>query len=316
MRSVVVLAVAVLVLAACARPAAAPALPPSPSPPVTHPAWVACPPGDDDPTAPLGLPPLPAGFVPAGVVICADGLRTRADGGEDRVRRERRGSDVAALVAALRLPSEPRTAEACDLSLVGVVWFAVLDAAGRWLRPGVAADACGKPRIEVRDALDRLTLTTVRTTVLGETKSAAAAASGCEQRWGEMIGAVTAGSAGSAGSAAPAGGADAPKGPVRLCVYTVPASEQGSGKPAGDFARGGLLPADRWTVLRAKLLAAGPPVPCPAHAGRFAVLRAPDGAGGEVYAELDGCHRLLFSTPSGNALRQGSAALAAEIDRP
>ncbi|MER7281588.1 hypothetical protein ABT369_44840 [Dactylosporangium sp. NPDC000244] len=307
MRSAAVLAVALLVLAACARPPTAPA--PPAAPPEIHPAWVACPAGEGDPTDALGLPRLPTGFVPAEVIVCADGLQTRDDGGEDQVRRERRGSDVAALTAALSLPSAPRTAEACDLSLVGVVWFAVLDAQGRWLRPGVAADACGKPRIEVRDALEHLTLTTVRTTVLGEMKSSAAAKSGCEQGWSDMAGAVA------ADSAPPTGAADASQGPVRLCVYTVPASEQGSGKPAGDFARGGLLPEARWTALRAKLLAAGPAVPCPAHASRFALFRAPDGVGGEVYAELDGCHRLLFTTPSGTALRQGSAALAAEIDQ-
>ncbi|WP_433618020.1 hypothetical protein ACQP2P_19800 [Dactylosporangium sp. CA-139114] len=48
------LAVALIVLAACAAPAL------SPAPPEMHPARVACPPGGDDPTAPLGLPRLPA----------------------------------------------------------------------------------------------------------------------------------------------------------------------------------------------------------------------------------------------------------------
>ncbi|MEU7869209.1 hypothetical protein [Dactylosporangium sp. NPDC049140] len=316
MRSAAVLVTALAVLAGCARPPGASVAAPPTGAPEIHPAWTSCDqvadPGWPDFAAPLGFPRLPADFAPTAVVVCATGPQPRADGGEDMVRLEKHGSDVEALSRALRLPDLPRTAEACTADLPGVVWFAVLDAAGRWLRPGIAGDACGKLRIEVRDAVEHLALTTVHTTVLGETKSSAAASSGCEQRWADMVGAVTA----MPGDAPADRPADAPPGPMRLCLYRVPPSEQGSGKPGGDFERGGPLPDQRWTALRAELLTAGAtPGPCTTHASRFALFRGPDGRGGEVYAELDGCHRLLFDTPSGSTLRQGTAELAAHIDQ-
>jgi hypothetical protein len=315
MRSVAVFVAGLALLAACApkggtQPGGAPS-----GTPEIHPAWTACPPpaGRFDPgdvTAPLGLPRLPADFTPAEVVVCASGTQTRADGGEDSVRLERRGSDVAALTRALRLPDVPFGGGVCTADLPGVPWFVVLDASGRWLRPGIAADACGKLRIEVRGAVEQLHLTTVHTTVLGETRSSASASSGCEQHWADMTGAA-ADEPGLAGRAAAA-----PTGEMRLCLYQVPPSEQGSGKPAGDFERGGVLPAERWTALRTELLAAGPPAPCTAHASRFALFRRTDGRDGEVYVELDGCRRILYTpVEGGTALRQGGPALAAEIDK-
>jgi hypothetical protein len=92
----------------------------------------------------------------------------------------------------------------------------------------------------------------------------------------------------------------------------VPPAEQGSGKPGGDFERGGVLPAATWATLRAAMVPAGRALPCAAHASRFALFRPLDG-GGEVYVELDGCHRMLYSGPSGESLRQGTTALADQI---
>ncbi|WP_432994113.1 hypothetical protein [Dactylosporangium sp. CA-233914] len=311
MRRIAPLAALLAVLAGCAPKPAAEA-PAAPAGPVeVRQRWTGCPADARAGAEPLELPRLPADFTPAEVVVCADEPQKRADGGEDLVRVEKRGSDVEALTRALRLSDQPRTTGACTADLPGVQWFAVLDAAGRWLRPGIAADACGKLRIEARQAVQQLRLNTVSSTVLGETISSAAAASGCEQHWAELVSAV-------AGEPSHTETTfDAPKGEVRLCLYRVPIQEQGTGKPAGTFERGGVLAPQRWSALREDLLKvepAKPPAPCTTPAARFALIRATDGVGGEIYAELDGCHRLLATPPSGNALRQGDAALAQRIE--
>ncbi|MGI5238372.1 hypothetical protein [Dactylosporangium sp. CA-139066] len=312
-RTAAVAALALLLLAGCARPAAVGG--PGTAAADVHDAWTSCAKAIDDPRSSAGasaleLPRLPADFTPAGVVVCAMDLQTRADGGQDEVMAERHGSKVDGLTAALRLPDKPLTATACDLDLPGVAWFAMIDAGGRWVRPGIAHDDCGKLRIEVRDAVEHLELRTVATTVLAEMKSAAAAKAGCEQQWSDMVGTVT-----SNEPAPQEHPFDPPKSDVRLCVYTVPASEQGSAKPAGTFERGGPLPAATWTALRSAMLPAGPARPCPAHASRFALFRPAADNGGEVYVELDGCYRMLWFGPSGAALRQGSAAIADQITK-
>ncbi|MFC7761793.1 hypothetical protein ACFQY4_29920 [Catellatospora bangladeshensis] len=57
------------------------------------------------------LPRLDDGFVPVAVVLCGQEQQRRPDGGEDMMGVERRGEDVAAIVAALRLPDEPTATE-------------------------------------------------------------------------------------------------------------------------------------------------------------------------------------------------------------
>ena len=106
---------------------------------------------------------------------------------------EERADEVAALVAALRLPDEKSTADVCTLEAPLIPWLALLDAQGRWVR---------------------------------EIESDEAAASGCGQRWADMVW-VTGqfgGGQDTSPSALPADDAD-----VRVCIYRVPASEQGGG---------------------------------------------------------------------------------------
>jgi hypothetical protein len=295
----------------------------SPGPPAVSSQWRSC-----DEAAPpekvvpdsggdaFALPRLDGagGFVPVAAVICAVVPEKRADGGTDLVAIEERATDIAALVEALRLPDERSTDGVCDLSLVSPPWLALVDAGGRWIRPGVPFDACGKPRIEVREATEALTLTRVSTRGLRQIESAAAAATGCGQGWADMVWVTT-----QDGSVAP--------GPIdelrvwadelRVCVFAVPAEQQRSGKPAGDFVRGGpLTPARRDAVERA-LLAAGPAVPCDTPAGRFALVSRPDHTHGEIYVELDGCRRILVSpVDTEPVLAQGDAALAALLATP
>jgi hypothetical protein len=241
-------------------------------------------------------------------VVCAHRHDQRLDGGEDLVATEGRTDDIAALLAAVRLPDEPRSG-ICTMELPIISWFALLDSEGRWVRPGVPADSCGKIRIEVRDALKALHLTEVSKRALREIQSAEAHAAGCSQHWADIISAETGQGRRDwvplAGDPFLGGGYD-----VRLCVYRVPGSGRGGGKHSGDFDSGGLLPAGRWRAIAKKLAEAEPAEDCDRRAGRFAVLRRADESYGEIYVELDGCRRVLV-TPVGisASLVQGDEAL-------
>ena len=282
--------------------------------PEVHAAWQSCaaeqqPSAVPRPAAPAEqLPRLGSGFTPVAVVVCTTVPRSTPAGGEDLVAAEQRAGSVDALTAALRLRDERPARGPCTADLVTLPWFALLDAQQRWVRVSAPVDGCGKPRAEVRAALAGLRLTTVTSSKVGEITSSAAAAAGCEQHWADMV-SVTA--RGRSTAAPPAGYAPAPGSTVRLCVYRVPANERSSGKPAGTFVAGGLLGPTRWAAIRAALPHGVPARPCSSAAGRFAVLR-PTGAG-EIYVELDGCHRLLSTLPSGG-LGQATPALVTTIE--
>jgi hypothetical protein len=286
----------------------------APGPPEVHERWESCatarpaaasaPPGVDDGREALRLPRLDDGFAAVSAVLCRGAIHRRPGGGEDMVAAEERADDVTALVAALRLPDEKPTADICTMELVILPFIALLDAQGRWVRPGVPVSACRQPRREVRDAVDRLTLRPVSSRPLGQITSDRAAAAGCTQRWADMV--WVTGESGSAESASPAalppGDAD-----VRICVYAVPAGQRGGGKPAGDFVAGGKLPAGRWAEVRHALTTAAPAAPCTTPSSRFAVLHLP---AGQVYVEADGCRRALIDTgTTPPALRQAGTAL-------
>src|SRR6185312_2757711 len=115
-------------------------------------------------------------FVPVAAVLCGREVRPRAGGGREQVATERRADEIAALLAALRLPDQGRGRGefACTLDLLVPPWLALLDDRGRWLRPYLPTDSCGKPRPEVRAALDGLRLTTVDTRTVGLVESSAA----------------------------------------------------------------------------------------------------------------------------------------------
>ncbi|HYN97582.1 MAG TPA: hypothetical protein VES42_27405 [Pilimelia sp.] len=316
--------VAVAVLAGCAGRAVDGGQP-APAPtgtPVVHPRWTSCDaalgPATGNPKEQLlgggadgaALPRLDDSLRPVAAVVCHRVAQRRPGGGEDLVAREDRAGDVAALVAALRLPDEPRTADACALDLPRVAWFALLDEDGRWVRPGLPADACGKVRIEVRDAVAALDLRPVRSTAVGEIESSAAAAAGCSMQWADMVWVET--REPGAGRAGRLGTALSPAGQLRWCVYRVPAAERGSGKPAGEFERGGVLAPPRRAAIERALAAAPPARLCTSQASRFGLLRPVDGTSGEVYVELDGCRRVMAVPPAGGVvLAQGDAALAA-----
>ncbi|MFC4019456.1 hypothetical protein ACFOW4_16145 [Micromonospora sp. GCM10011542] len=257
--------------------------------------------------------PIPPAFTPVAAVLCGRHVQPQPDGGQDLVSTERRAEDIAALVAALRLPDQASTGDiACSADLVVPPWLALLDQRDRWLRPSVPTDVCGKPRAEVRAALDGLRLVTVATRTVREVESPAAAVAGCAPRWADMVWVET---AARRAMATPGTARNAP--PLRLCVYRVPASERGGGKPAGDFAYGGQLAQERQAAVLRALAVTRPVADCATPASRFAVLRPADGAAApHWYVELDGCRRFLVVSATGPPqLGQGDAALAELLAR-
>jgi hypothetical protein len=252
--------------------------------PVIQPAWTSCA-GKTAETA--DLPHLDDSFQPVAAIVCPAGL-------------ENRTTDVTALVAALRLPDEPRTADLCTLELYVPPFLALLDEQGRWVQPGMPLNSCGKVRREVRDALDKL--------AVPETEAAEAA---CSRQWADMV--WVTGQLGAAGQGQPAvvpPGFDGPV-EVRLCVYRVPENQQGSGKPAGDLVSGRSLSEPQWAAVKREIESAPAAPDCQTPASRFAVLHF---GAGQLYVELDGCRRLLAPAADGTqTLRQASPALVKSL---
>ncbi|MGQ5262725.1 hypothetical protein ACTWLT_18460 [Micromonospora sp. ZYX-F-536] len=320
-RTVLVTALVGAALGGCAGRDGGPAVTDDPGPARIVEKWTSCAeaaPRSAELPAPEGDDPavgrIDPAFTPVAAVVCGREIQPRPGGGRDQVATERRAEEIAPLVAALRLPDKRADGEiACTLDMVVPPWLALLDERGRWLRPYLPTDECRKPRAEVLEALGALPLTTVDTRTVGQVESAAAEAAGCEQRWADMVWVES--TMGRPGPPAPASVPDA--GPLRLCVYQVPASEQGGGKPGGDFAYGGPLPPDRQAAVLRILAKAGPAAECATPASRFAVLRPLHGTGGpDRYVELDGCRRfLVLPTAGGSQLGQGDATLAEMLRR-
>jgi hypothetical protein len=250
------------------------------------------------------LPRLTDDFAAVAAVVCGADSRRRPDGSEHLIGTQDRSAEVAALVAALRLPDEPRTRQPCADDNPTVAFFVLLDAEGRWVRPGVPRDACGKQRAEVRTAVGTLALTRVSTWPIRQLRSAEAAAAGCSQQFTNDV-AVYARSGGWAKTVSRLFRAGSR---VRLCVYRVPESARHGDSPTGDFSAGRLLSAGQGAAVdEAVRRAPRGDAACAEPTGRFAVLR--DTAGGEaVFVELDGCRRVTV-TPLNDApsLQQATA---------
>ncbi|RAO01437.1 hypothetical protein [Micromonospora noduli] len=272
---------------------------------ITGPTTETSPPAVKEPT--IGR--IDPAFTAVAAVICGREIRPGPNGGQEQIATERRAEQIAPLLTALRLPSEQTGGEvACTLEMVIPPWLALVDDRGRWLRPQIPTDSCGKPRAEVIAALAGPQWTTVGTRTIRQIESAAAEAAGCAQQWTDMVWVETRN-----GNPGPAGpGLPPAAGPLRLCVYQVPASLQEGEKPAGDFVYGGPLPIERQAGVLRALSNRRAVVDCATPATRFAVLRPLEGAGPDRYVELDGCRRFLVAPASGGAqLGQGDDALAA-----
>jgi hypothetical protein len=80
---------------------------------------------------------LDVDFAAVAAIVCGGDTQDRPDGSQYSTATEDRAGDVAKLVAALRLPDEPRTQRLRTHEYFTVPWFVLLDVQGRWVRPGV-----------------------------------------------------------------------------------------------------------------------------------------------------------------------------------
>ncbi|MEV0900043.1 hypothetical protein [Actinoplanes sp. NPDC049802] len=241
----------------------------------------------------LNMPLLDDSFQPVSAVVCATGPKQRPSGGSDLVEVESRADDLSRLLPTLRLPDAQSTAEACTADLPAVPWLVLLDAEGRWVRPGVPIDECGKPRHEFRDAFSQMKMTEVAGEVVRELESDAAVSAGCSQTYGDMTWTY-----GSFDNVREVNVESLPAATeVRRCVYFVPEKERGNDKAAGDFRSGGLMDDGAWAAIRAELVASTTAPACTTPASVFAVLHLT--SGGSVSVERDGCKRALVEPIDG-----------------
>lgn len=264
---------------------------------------------------PQGCPQLPPprgealsrDEVPTAVLECmADVEIVPGDGEWSTAVRRRAIGGLPALVAALRLPSQPRTDGACTMELRMPV-LVQLEVGGERVRVATPRDPCGKTRPEVVHAYQALSWQTQGRTRVTRLRPEAAVKAGCEP-WKDMV-------ASTAHEARTAGPGDVFAGfrTVGVCRYrsNYPAGwvDDGRSTIAGTPESGEVLGIAASAEVVKLLAAAGPAAECGRPHRRFAVLER--GGGTEVYVELDGCLRILAPD---NTLRQGDARLASLLD--
>ncbi|MEU4565031.1 hypothetical protein [Micromonospora sp. NPDC023956] len=271
---------------------------PATGPPTVRAQWRSCavdaPMDPEPPQVALTLPRLDGSFPATAAIHCQLDHRRRADGGLDLVLTEGRATDLTLLITALRRPDTSTGPEACTLEGPWVPNLLLIDGRGRWIRPGIPVDGCGKPLPDVVTTVRGLRLTTVSERVVREIESAGAARSGCSQDHRDVVASDT----GYPDSSVRPGRGAVPfrsSDPVRLCGYRVSADKSGPADPVGDFAYGRTLSPQQRTSVERALTTLPPAADCVGSAHRFAVLANPNGVGGAVYIELDHCRRVLVS---------------------
>jgi uncharacterized protein YceK len=246
-----------------------------------------------------GLEHLPADVVPTTLIECDVVSRTFAGEGVWSVTQERQAtSSIDAVVAAMRLPSEPVPLnQACPAILILVPWFGFFDAAGHWVRADVPRDSCGQPQAAVRNALQALTFTTISETRLKQEQTPEqvrladeATALGCDPTWKDVIGSL----AGDPAANDPAAGSplDDAAVPTVLCRLRTSA-----GLPYGndlEFVSGTRLSPALGAQLAHALGASRPVRPCTVEHSAVALLKT--AADGWALIEVDGCHRTYGSS--------------------
>jgi hypothetical protein len=252
--------------------------------------------------------PLAAGATPTAVLRCDTRREAVRGDGEWLIEVRERATDVGALVAALRLPSLPRTEDPCSTEGRGPLPV-VVEVGGSTLLVAPPTDACGKVRLEVEEAFTALHRSEVSRRPLRRERSAAAVAGGCDVQSDEL--------ATSAAYAEPDGPGPvlAPSTETHVCRYrsVYPwgwsrwdwTRENRSGPAVGGEPQSGFRASESQVAeIGARLAAAWPAAPCEAVHTTFAVIR--QGETSMTFVELDGCRRIL--APDGT-LRQGDAVL-------
>lgn len=263
--------------------------------------------------------PLPAGFDAVAVVECKTVAQTVPGDGEWQFAdAQRADSGLAALLAALRLPSQPPPSGTYACTAIGMVqpYFGLVDANGNVIRPRLPQTACGLPQIKALDALSALSWRTEAQQRLNQTQNQQEVVSGCYPQYKDVF------ELSQPTSALPWSKTShqANTLPAMACIYAAgymprsPGSTTESSAVVGDdFIRGTRLDSVQESALVHELSLVGdsPAPKCSQTATRFAVLFVTDAAG--VGVELDGCQRVLwpdgYLSPAPASLIQTISAL-------
>lgn len=107
--------------------------------------------------AALPAAPVPAGFVPAAVVVCTPAIVLVNGGASAAPVRKIAVTGLGRLVAALRAPT-PRLppGTVCATQLVYLPWFVLVGENGQVIRPKIPLGPCGELSAAVMHSLDAL----------------------------------------------------------------------------------------------------------------------------------------------------------------
>jgi hypothetical protein len=258
---------------------------------------------------PISLPEgsVPAGFATAWVLRCSEAVRPVSGNGRWWFDvEERTDSGLGPLLAALRRPDEampPGTV--CSGIGVGETPVALVDAAGRVVHPRMPRNSCGHPQQQVLDALAALRFRETRATPRQQEQSQQSVDTRCGQMWIDLGADVF------ARSKPIASRRMWPKTPdaVRICLW----QPQGSGPPR--LVRAGTVTGADLARLVARLDQLSAAAACTVPHHRFAVLEE-EPHGDLVYAELDGCRRILRPDHTLGELDPTTVELIIRLARP
>jgi hypothetical protein len=254
---------------------------------------------------------VPAGFVAVSASRCLFRIEPVPGDGSWQVRVEQRATGgLAALVAALRLPSVENRGMMC--SAVGhlPVVITLTDAQGRSVVPLIPHGTCGGPLPEVTRAIEALPWQETGRTRVNQVQTQLEIDSGCPARYKPMVALSADRAPGGDRFPFPGGQPSA----VRVCRYRLDPSDTMTGRAGlGRYQIGVLDTAGTLTgksltrVLQA--VAAAPPVrSCTEPEAPFAVLTPAD-RGPVAYVELAGCYRVADESGTVRQLDAATAAL-------
>lgn len=251
--------------------------------------------------------PLPASFVPVAVLRCVTGDQTIPGKGEwETATLQRADKDLAALIAALRLPPIARSpGMMCPDLVILPPQIALVNAAGKTLFPRLPTGGCGLIQGPVLVAVAALPWQTVSVRLVAQVQSQAEVSSGCTSAYSDPFAQSE-----SYRRAPGAAGYAALPSSLRICVYAA-----GNGTDGSQLLRGTTVTGPAATALIDGLSSPLRLTVCTLPRAMFAVVTGLSADGPVVYVELGGCDRVYRpESLSGGVLgmSMGQATPAAE----
>jgi hypothetical protein len=247
---------------------------------------------------------LPPSFVPVAVLRCVSGYQTIPGKGQwQTATLQRADKDLAALIAALRLPPLVRSPRMlCPEIAMVPPQIALINADGKALVPRLPTSGCGLIRSQVLAALAALHWQTVSVRLIAQMQTPAEVASGCAPAYKDPF-ALNESSQLSSGGALYA----APPASLRICVYAA-----GGGTTTTQFLRGTTVTGSTVSALLTGLSGPRNTAACTLPHSMFAVVGGEDAGSSVVYVELGGCDRVYrYESLSGGLMGMATGQASA-----